>query len=589
MTTKPTNFSFSSLLAVSGKWLALCGLLAPWPALAVGSWTGFINIPSAVSNNFQMIILLSDGSVMAQANSSPGSSQTNWYQLTPDNHGSYINGTWKQLASMHYARQDCATEVLKDGRVFFAGDENDGSGGGNAEIYDPLADHWTVLPSAGVGFADAESAMLPDGSVLVSPVAWGSFPQWISTIYHPGQNDWSYPGFSMEYQDECTWVKLPNDSILSIDDAYLTDGEGGTCYLSERFIPALGGWYRDGNVPGPMFSNGETGAGLLLPDGRAFYLGGTGHTALYTSPTSGATNGYISGSWDSGPDIPLGEVASDAPAAMMVNGKILCAVGSTSLDGGSPAPTWFYEYDYTDHTAGPNGTFHAVGSPGNPTLGSSNNFAAGAYQFLNLPDGTILSSWGPYVGLYVYQPDTGPIAAGKPTIVSITSNTDGSYHLAGTLLNGISEGSSFGDEQQNNSNYPIVRMTNSTSSYVYYARTYNWSSTGVQTGTNIVTTEFQVSPTVPAGNYSLVVVANGNASDPVSFTAPVSTWVDFNYNGSTQNGSYTTPFATLAEGVSAVPTGLTIWIKTAGISHETMTISKPMTIRAYNGAATIGE
>jgi hypothetical protein len=32
------------------------------------------------------------------------------------------------------------------------------------------------------------------------------------------------------------------------------------------------------------------------------------------------------GSWAQGPDIPNGLVAQDAPAAMMVNGKIVCAV-----------------------------------------------------------------------------------------------------------------------------------------------------------------------------------------------------------------------------------------------------------------------
>ena len=66
------------------------------------------------------------------------------------------------------------------------------------------------------------------------------------------------------------------------------------------------------------------------------------------------------------------------------------------------------------------------------------------------------------------------------------------------------------------------------------------------------------------------------------------TWVDFNYTGSTQNGSYDAPFKTLAQGVTAVSIGGTIWIKSTGSSPETPTITRPMTIRAYNGSATIG-
>lgn len=66
-------------------------------------------------------------------------------------------------------------------------------------------------------------------------------------------------------------------------------------------------------------------------------------------------------------------------------------------------------------------------------------------------------------------------------------------------------------------------------------------------------------------------------------------WVDFNYTGSTQNGSYDAPFSTLAQGVSKVSPNGNIWIRTAGSSPETMTIAKPMTIRAANGPATVGK
>jgi subtilase family serine protease len=66
-------------------------------------------------------------------------------------------------------------------------------------------------------------------------------------------------------------------------------------------------------------------------------------------------------------------------------------------------------------------------------------------------------------------------------------------------------------------------------------------------------------------------------------------WVDFNYTGTKQNGTYEYPYPTLAEGVSAVATGGNIWIRTAGVSPETPTISKALTIHANMGTATIGE
>ena len=77
---------------------------------------------------------------------------------------------------------------------------------------------------------------------------------------------------------------------------------------------------------------------------------------------------------------------------------------------------------------------------------------------LALPDGHILFSDGGSQ-LFVYQPSTPPLAAGKPHISSITPNGNGSYHLTGTLLNGISAGAAYGDDVQMDSNYPLVRVT----------------------------------------------------------------------------------------------------------------------------------
>jgi subtilase family serine protease len=65
-------------------------------------------------------------------------------------------------------------------------------------------------------------------------------------------------------------------------------------------------------------------------------------------------------------------------------------------------------------------------------------------------------------------------------------------------------------------------------------------------------------------------------------------FVDFNFFSFIEIGTYDLPFSTLAEGINAVSTGGTIFIKTAGSSSEKMTISKPMTITASDGAATIG-
>jgi subtilisin-like proprotein convertase family protein len=481
--------------------MAACLLTAP-RGLA-GTWTHVTaNAPGAVN----LMLLLSDGTVMA-ANNDGNTIGSAWYKLTPDIHGSYINGTWTTLASMNDTRLYYSAAVMRDGRVLAAGGEY-GSGGARGEVYDPTTNMWTPMPipvsildpsqtSPATGgnqtIYDADSKILANGNVLISPV--GPRTAGGTIIFNPTTNSWSTGPTLVRgaYQDEASWVKLPDQTILTIDPF-------GT--NSERYNPANNSWIDDGIVPNQLYDSFgfELGGGLLLPNGTAFFLGSTGHTAYY-QPT-GTTS---PGTWTAGPDIPNAQGTPDAPAAMMVNGKILCVTSPVPTSSNHfPSPTSFWEFDPTTNT------FTSISGP----TGATENRSTYTTAMLDLPDGTVLySHFG--ADVYVYNPNAAPLAAGKPVVSTITPNCDGSFHLSGTGLNGISEGAVYGDDLQMNSNYPLVRLVNGTN--VYYCRTLNWSSTGVQTGAQTVTTDFRVPASVPNGTYSLYAVANGIASDPVSF------------------------------------------------------------------------
>ena len=61
-------------------------------------WTPLTNQPTFLSPNCigaANPILLTDGTVMIQDGGCP-----DWWRLTPDQNGSYVNGTWTQLASL---------------------------------------------------------------------------------------------------------------------------------------------------------------------------------------------------------------------------------------------------------------------------------------------------------------------------------------------------------------------------------------------------------------------------------------------------------------------------------------------------------
>lgn len=470
--------------------MALAFMLLFGATYAQGTWSPVVaNCPAAGAG---VMLLLSDGTVMCKTNAggTDGIGNT-WYKLTPDKRGSYTNGKWTKLASMINTRLYFSSQVLKDGRVYVAGGEY-GTGGSAGETYDPLTNVWTAAPAPGFFLSDANSEILPDGRVLQAMVTGTLKP---TKIYNPTTNTYANGPNCLGIHNESSWVKLPDNSILFVDRQATT---------SERYIPALNQWIADATVPVALYDpyGLETGAALLLPDGRAWFIGSNGHTAYYTP--SGSTS---QGSWAAGPDFPNAQGAPDAPAAMMVNGKILCTVSPVPTSFNHfPSPTSFYEFDYLTNT------YTRLNSPGGALTA---NVPCYVTNMLDLPDGSVLFSYQDSSKYYVYKPTGSPLASGKPVINNITKS--GSvYTITGTLFNGISEGACYGDDWQMASNYPIVKLK--LANNVAYARTYNWNSTGVRRGSQLDTAQFTLPAGLPLKTFSLYVIANGISSDPVSFT-----------------------------------------------------------------------
>ena len=543
------------------KWLIVLLSFLGVAANGAGTWTPITPAPSSIG----LMLLLSDGTVMANNGNS-----TSWYRLTPDSAGHYVNGTWSTLQPMHDSRLYYSSQVLKDGRVFVAGGEY-GTGYRTGESYNPLTNKWTMAPpiASNPGISDACSEILPDGRVLIAPVS----PSLTTVIWDPATNTWATGPAILGNQNEAVWVKLPDDSLLTVNI-------GSTS--SERYIPSLNQWVADATVPVSLYDpyGFEAGGGFMLPNGKAFFLGSLGHTAIYTPSGTNSP-----GAWVAGPDLPNATGTPDAPAVMLSNGKILCAVSPVPTSANHfPSPTTFYEYDYVTNT------FAAA-----PTPASGTNHPTYYGTMLCLPDGTALySDFNSQV--YSYQPDGVPLAAGKPVITTVTQNADGTFHIVGTQLNGISEGSSYGDDNQNNSNYPIVRLT-SGGGTVYRARTFNWSRTSVQTGATPVSTEFAVPQTIPSGNYSLTAIANGIASDPVAFSFTpilVSVPASATEGGATVNGTVTLPTAPVSDTTvslsssdtsrATVPASVTVL---AGQTTANFTIT-PQNDALLNGAKSVG-
>ncbi|MCE9619660.1 MAG: hypothetical protein K8R92_07100 [Planctomycetes bacterium] len=462
---------------------------------AAGTWTTVTALAPAASGGG--MILMSDGTVLCKTSSGGGDGIGNvWVKLKPSSTGSYQSGTWSPLATvpaMSFTRLYFSSQLLKDGRLYVCGGEY-GTGLTSAgEVYNPLTNSWTLTPSpnGGSNISDANSEIMPDGRIMQAVVS-GTLRN--NKIYNPTTNTYIAGPTCTGIHNESEWCKLPDNSFLMVNR--LTT-------QSERWIPSSNTWVNDAVVPVALYDSFglETGGGALLPNGKAFFPGANSATGIYTPSGTNAI-----GSWVAGPNTPNANGCPDAPLCMMPDGKVIVVTSPIPTSANHfPSPTSFYEYDYVTNS------YTQVNGPTGLTL----NTSCYIYCMLQLPNGQVLFSTQGSTRFYLYTPAGSPAAAWKPTITDVAQNNCGDYTLTGTQLNGISEGASYGDDWQMNTNYPIIRLTSGAN--VYYCRTFNWSHTGVKLGATVNTTKFTVPSTVPAGTYSLVVTANGIPSTAISF------------------------------------------------------------------------
>ncbi len=206
---------------------------------------------------------LTDGTVMCQANSSQ-----NWYKLTPDNTGSYVNGTWTQLASLQpgYVPDDFASAVLADGRVVITGGEyNNGQFTltNLGAVYDPIANTWTPLaaPPGWDFIGDSPSVVLPDGRFVV-----GRKLDMQVAALDPATLTWSLLGSlgKSDFNAEEGWTLLPDGTVLTFDVQNAPN--------SEIYNPSTQTWHTAGSTIDDLHSPSPFGCLHYGPNGEFCYF-----------------------------------------------------------------------------------------------------------------------------------------------------------------------------------------------------------------------------------------------------------------------------------------------------------------------------
>ncbi|MBS1706337.1 MAG: hypothetical protein JST40_10710 [Armatimonadetes bacterium] len=418
-----------------------------------------------------------------------------WWKYTPSATGSYTSGgTWTQLANSPNSRLYFSCGVLPDGRIpMFGGEYLNFSAvwTNKCDIYNPATNTWQTLtpPTGWANIGDGTCAVTADGRFYFAN-AYDTRTQ----FFNPATNTFTAGPTALNSTNEEGWTQLWDDTLIG------PDARTSSPFRSERYNPNTNTWNWDGNVPVRIYTAAslEPGAGVTMPNGAVFHTGGPGTNAVYTP--SGVPN--VIGTWTAAPSFPLisgvQQGAEDAMCTTMPNGKVLCTANRASSFTG---PTHLYEYDYRTNSLVQIADPEAISNP------------CYTVHTCLLPTGQVAVSYSTN-HILIYTPTTTGINdAWRPySIVTPSSAAPGDDILVfGEQINGLTQGSTYGDEGLYNSNFPVISLKNNTTGTVYYCRTHDHSTMSIGPNHLRQYTKCLIPASVPTGTYSLTLSANGLA------------------------------------------------------------------------------
>ncbi len=458
------------------------------------SWQPLTHQPSFPAG---AALLLTDGTVMVH-HEDANDGYSEWYKLTPDINGSYVNGTWSQMASLasNYGPLFFASAVLPDGRLIIEGGEQNFANyvwTNMGAIYDPLANVWTPMnpPSGWSTIGDASSVVLANGTFMLANCCSEQ-----QALLNASTLTWTPTGSGkFDENDEEGWNLLPGGKVLTVDAYVNRNDPNGT--NSELYDPTSGSWSSAGSTIVQLWdSHGsyEVGPAVLRPDGTVFATGangaGAGHTSIYN---------VSAGTWTPGPDFPSNLDIADGPAALLPDGNVLMMTSPGIYENGAA----FFEWD---------------GTKLNQVAGVPNSSQDSSWygHMLVLPTGQILfTDYSNDVEIYTSPGTPWPGIAPSALLTQAVYARGSSIILFGYRFNGVSQGGAYGDDYQDATNYPLVRITNKSTGHVFYCRTHGHNTMAVgYPGPTY--THVDIPSNMESGGSTLEVVVNGIASQKYS-------------------------------------------------------------------------
>lgn len=447
-------------------------------------WTKMSSVP-AFPNGPQTEELMTDGTVLVF-----DACSTNVYQLTPDSSGNYATGTWSSAPSLPsgYAPLYFASAVLPNGDLFVMGGEYNfcyPTETTLGALYNPFNGTWTSLsaPSQWSEMGDAQSVILSNGTLMVGNCCYNTQAQ-----FNQSSSTWTIVGSGkQDGNSEEGWTLLPSGNVLEVNIISTPD--------AQQYSPSANAWQSAGALPYDIVTGYEIGPQTLMPNGKVFVAGANGKNVLYDT-SAGTWSAAESFPTVSGKQVDV----ADGPSAVLTNGWVMIAASPGLYN----APSTFFTFNGKK--------LKKITGPPNESNDSSYNI-----RLLGLPTGQIMEVDGSS-DIEIYTPtkkakkNLAPVVTSAPSSVAAGST----YTVTGTGFNGATQANFYGDDVQQATNFPLVRITVGGS--VYYCRTHGTTFMGVAAPTQSVTTSFDVPSGIAGGSGTLQVVTNGIASRSMPIT-----------------------------------------------------------------------
>lgn len=183
-------------------------------------------------------------------------------------------GVWSLSGSLSLGRDSHTATLMTDGRVLIAGGFSFVGTEPRAEMYDPATGAISQMANMKIGRANHSATLLTNGKVLIAAGVVGRTDYRTgntSEVYDPVANKWTLVGNLNNRRGEQPAVVLPNGKVLVAGGVAFAPGRNANVLASaELFDATTSTWSLTGRMTAPRDEHGM----VLLSNGTVLAVGG---------------------------------------------------------------------------------------------------------------------------------------------------------------------------------------------------------------------------------------------------------------------------------------------------------------------------